>query len=228
MDLERDIDAYEAIRASIVDDTLRAGHRLIEADLALALNTSRSYVRQALARLEFEGLVDKAPGHSATVRRVPKAEILEIIEARIALEAIVVRAAAARRTDAQARQLLDAARTLEAKFEKSDISGVLEAQAAFHHMVLEAGRKPAIQRVVHNLAALTVQTRMRSMLLPGRIPASVKEHAAIAAAVVAQDADAAERAMVAHLRSVAHAVSKLPDSVHPVSLTPRKKQEVTP
>lgn len=204
-------DVYQSMRRLIVDGTYRPGHRWVEADITATLGVSRGHVRDALARLEVEGLVEKETGRSATIRRVPRSEVLEIIEARVALEAIVARAAATRRTDDQARELVTVLQSMEARAGQSDIAGVLETQATFHHAVLEAGRKPAIQRLVHTLAALTAQTRTRSMLLPGRIPASIKEHRAICSAVVAHDPEAAEHAMIAHLRGVARAVVALPD-----------------
>ena len=203
-------EAYRAIRRSILDGVMHAGHRLVEADLALALGASRSYVRLALARLEFEGLVEKQPGRSASVRRVPRSELLEIIDARVALEGMMARAAATRRTDPQAQYLVRTMQDLVTLGAQSDIAGLLDAQARFHHAVLDASGKPAIERVVQNLAALTAQTRVRSMLLPGRVPASIKEHRAITAAILAADGGAAEAAMIHHLRNVGDAISKLP------------------
>lgn len=211
MTVVNEADAYRAIRRSIVDGGMSAGHRLVEADLAAALGTSRSYIRLALAQLEFEGLIEKEPGRSATVRHVPRSELLEIIEARIALEAIMARAAAVRRTEEQAQYLVRTMQELVVLGSKQDIVGLLETQAEFHHAVIDASRQPAIQRVVHTLAALTAQTRMRSMLLPGRVSASIKEHRTITAAIVARDRDAAERAMVRHLRNVGDSISKLSD-----------------
>lgn len=213
MTITNEFDAYHAIRRSIVGGMLPSGHRLVEVDLAQDLKSSRSYVRAALVRLEFEGLVEKEPGRSAVVRRVPRSELLEIIEARVALEAIMARAAATRRTEPQAQRILHILHELVEAGTRSDISGLLQAQANFHHAVLDASRQPAIQRVVHTLAALTAQTRMRSTLLPGRIQTSIKEHRAIATAIVAQDSDAAEQAMVQHIRSVGQAISQLSDSV---------------
>jgi DNA-binding GntR family transcriptional regulator len=230
MTVVNDLDVYRAVRDLIVGGTFRAGHRLVEADLSTALGAGRSYVRHALARLEFEGLVEKEPGHSATVRRVSKAEMLETVEARLALESIVARAAATRCTDTEAAGLTAVFRSLEAAAKASDISGLLDLQAEFHHAVLDASRLPTIRRLIHNLTALTAQTRVRSMLLPGRVPASVKEHRAIATAIAARDPDAAQNAMALHLRSVAHAIASLPDpslrsgetTHHPAT------QEVTP
>jgi DNA-binding GntR family transcriptional regulator len=205
-------DLYGSMRALIVDGTYGGGHRLVEADIAATLGVSRGYVREVLARLEFEGLVEKETGRSATVRRVSKSEALEILQARIALEGIVARSAATRRTDAQAKDLVAAMQSLEARAEASDVAGVLTTQATFHHAVLAAGRQPVIQRLVLTLSALTAQTRRRSMLLPGRIPASIREHRAICSAVAAREPEAAEKAMAAHLHAVARAITALPDS----------------
>lgn len=184
----------------------------MEAELIAALGAGRSYVREALSRLEYDGLVEKNSGCSSVVRYVPKSELLEILDARISLEAIAVRAAALSRTAQQAVRMRDLAKEIEVAADQGDLGAVTRAQAAFHHALLEASGLPAIRRMISNLTALTAQTRSRTMLLPGRVRTSASDHRAVAKAILAGDPETAERAMIHHLVGVKNAIGQLPST----------------
>lgn len=212
-----DFEVYRQIRAMILDGTFQAGHRLVEADLVSTLHSGRFYVRSALARLSHEGLVERQAGRSSVVRQVPVSELIEILHARIALETMVAQSAAERRSHQQAVQLRSMTSDLEACAASGDIGGVLHHQARLHHAVVEASALVAVPRIIENLAALTAQTRTRTMFLPGRVAASVLEHRAISDAVVAGDVARAGKAMAAHLSSVKNAIISLPHRGRPAN-----------
>lgn len=209
MAVDDGVTVYREIRASILDGTYQAGHRLVEADLVSTFNSGRFYVRSALAQLAHDGLVERVAGRSSVVREVPLSELIEILDARIALESMVAQVAADRRTSAQATKLRKLAVRLEDCAAEGDMQGVLELQAELHHTVIEASCFRAMPRIIENLAALTTQTRTRTMFMPGRVAASVAEHRAISEAVAAGDQTRAGNAMAAHLRNVKTAIITL-------------------
>jgi len=92
------VDVYHQLREAIVDGTLPASAPLTELALAAQYNVSRTPVREALRRLEQDGLVERGARGMQVRGRSPE-EILEIYEVRITLEAAAARAAAERRTD---------------------------------------------------------------------------------------------------------------------------------
>ena len=91
-------DVVEAIREAILNDELPAGSRLIEDDLASMLKVSRGPVRQAIFRLQQEGLVSHEPHRGATVVRVSADDSEEIFSLRTALERLSIARACRLRT----------------------------------------------------------------------------------------------------------------------------------
>lgn len=86
----------EFLRSAIVQGTIKPNQRLIEESIAKELGVSRTPVREAIRRLEVEGLVEYVPQRGAVVRQVSPEELLEIYDLRILLEGYAARLAATR------------------------------------------------------------------------------------------------------------------------------------
>jgi DNA-binding GntR family transcriptional regulator len=97
--------AYDAIRVQILDGTMAAGSRLVEADLAEALQTSRTPIREALRRLEAEGLIEVLPHRGARVTAWTEDDLRDMYDLRAVLEAMAAERAAARITVDDLEQL---------------------------------------------------------------------------------------------------------------------------
>src|SRR3981081_2131747 len=102
---DRGGDVYQRLRNEIVSGGFHPNERLVEADLALRLNSGRTAIRAALVRLDQEGLVSREPNRGARVRLVSDREALEIEEVRVTLEQLIVRHAAERVTAGDLRGL---------------------------------------------------------------------------------------------------------------------------
>lgn len=197
-------DAYRALRNRIVSGHFVAGQRLVEADLVDSLGISRMMVREALSRLQHEGLLTKEAGKSCIVRHVSIGELEEILDTRIALETYAIRQAAAKITDRQ-RELLTA-KLDELEQARVSIPDFIERQAELHHLWLETSGLAYARQFVDGLSALSAQTRMRTALLPGRIDASLAEHRAIVDALVRSHPEDCEKAIRDHLTQVKEAI----------------------
>jgi DNA-binding GntR family transcriptional regulator len=140
---------YTRLRDAIHSAELRPNRRLVEDELADWLNVSRTPVREALLRLEQEGLVERNRGW--LVREHNLAEIRARLECRLAIEGYATRLAAARRTEAQ----LDELRSLAGAMEKPGISRVEfnSLNDRFHKIITVAAENPT-------LANLHSQTKM--------------------------------------------------------------------
>ncbi|GAA4550316.1 GntR family transcriptional regulator [Pseudonocardia xishanensis] len=195
-------DTYRRLRRMVIDGRFSEGQRLVEADLVETLGVPRMAVRQALARLEYDGLLVKQAGRSSVVRAVSLAELEEIAEARMALEAIAIRRVALLRTPTALRRMEELADRMSALLETVDVSAFVEAQAALHHVWLEASGMLIVPHLVESLSAQSAQTRVRTVQLPDRMRQSLAEHREIVAAVRAGDPDRAEVAVRTHLTNV--------------------------
>ena len=197
---------YGRLRHAIVHGEFAPNARLVETDLSAAFAMSRGAVRNALIRLEQEGLVVREPHRGARVRHVSDHEAVEILQARAVLEGLAARHAAERIAD-EGVALLEAclARHRE-RLDSGDLLGASDANADLHRAILELSHHATAQRLIDGLSSQSVRYQYRTILIPGRPTASHAEHAAIVEAVVSGNPDAAEAAMRTHLFNVARAV----------------------
>lgn len=192
--------AYEQLRDAIVSGELASGMPLSEVALAERFATSRTPVREALARLAIEGLVRTEPGRGARVADVSLTDIGELFQMRELLESYVARLAAVNR-----EQTVELERLIEAFKPYRDPSANLPTEAYYE---LTAELDEALIDRVHNsrLKAALRDVWLHSHRLrqyashdPERLATSAVEHIAILTAVCAGNADAAEQAVRSHL-----------------------------
>ncbi|MFD0689728.1 GntR family transcriptional regulator [Actinomadura fibrosa] len=184
---------YERLRDDVLAGRFPAGTPLLETVLAASYGVSRTPVREALARLAQDGLLKRA-ARGYEVRSGTPQDVLEIYEARIALEGQAAFGAAERRTDldlARLRHLHDAA---------GDPAAAREAHAQWHAALWRAGHNATIEALLERLTAqlrIYDQTPHES---PDDLALSHDEHTALLRAVEDRDPSAAQEAMTVHLR----------------------------
>ncbi len=197
---------YDELRAAIVRGDIGPNARLVEAEISTSFEMSRGAVRTALIRLEQEGLVVREPHRGARVRQISDAEAIEILQARAVLEGLAVRQTAERIDDDGAARLQACLARQRELLELGDLLGASDANADLHAALLELSGHGTAQRLIRALSSQTVRYQYRTILIPGRSAASMAEHAAIVAAVVAGKPEDAENAMRSHLFNVAQAL----------------------
>jgi DNA-binding GntR family transcriptional regulator len=187
--------AYEALRGAILAMDVydpKAELRLDEKTLAAELGVSRTPVREALARLEHEGLVRILPRRGVYMVRKTKAEIIEMMIAWAALEAIAARLACERATDEQIAGL----RSLFASFEEGDLRSQLDeysrANLTFHSRIIELGNSPVVSSMAEGLLVHVRAIRGRTISDEGRVERSIVDHRRIIEAIEAREAELAE------------------------------------
>jgi len=204
----RDEDGYHQLREAIVRGELAPNQRLIEAEMSTAFKLPRAAVRTALVRLEHEGLVERERHRGARVRLVSEEEAVEIIQCRAALEGVAARRAAQKITPVGADELRSVLERQRAALEAQDLLNASDVNALLHAKIVELSGHATAQRLIRSLNSQMVRFQFRTILIPGRPGQSHAEHTAIVDAVIAGDADKAERAMRKHLDNVAHALER--------------------
>jgi DNA-binding FadR family transcriptional regulator len=210
----RPLQRYEQIAERLADDirsgVLAPGERLpSERDLARTLEVSRASVREALASLALQGVVETRHGAGTFVVGLPPSEPPHdaspsaVLEARVALEPQVARLAAARALpDETAEKLLAA---MEA--EPVDIATWNASDRLFHRQLAAMTGNPVLLAFADHVASLMDEPlwqRLRddSIAQPGRTRIHVAEHRMIYEAIVAGDAEAAAFYSVQHINRV--------------------------
>ncbi|MEU6711378.1 GntR family transcriptional regulator [Nonomuraea sp. NPDC046802] len=182
-------EVYDRLRAEIVDGTLTPGAALVEITLAERYGTSRTPVREALRRLQQDGLVERADRGMRVRTRSPE-EILEIYEARIALEATAAAGAAQRRTDFDLVRLSRAQKAMTAT-PTSDPAAMAEANRAVHEAIWAASHNGTIVDLLTRLNSHLTRYPWTTLSMPGRWEEAIAEHAQIIDAIEKRDADRA-------------------------------------
>jgi GntR family transcriptional regulator, trigonelline degradation regulator len=193
---------YEELKAAIVDLRLAPGDPLREATLAGQLGVSKTPIREALTRLEQEGLVETTSFKGAVVTGYSRQDLIEIYELRELLENAAARAAAESMAEADRARLSRISRESRKLKKDKDAAGLAALLSEFDDVVFDQVRNSRIRALVENLRAHLTRIGHLTAEIPGRIEASVDEHEKIVDAIAARDSELAERQMREHIRSV--------------------------
>jgi len=137
-------DAYDALRAAILGGRLQPGARIVEADIARQMATSRSPVREAVRKLEHEGLVEYVPRRGTIVVGLSRDDVADAYQLRAHLEAYGARLAASRASEEQLTGLLEMIERMRSCAIANDLAGLVAADVEFHRCVCDAAGSPRL------------------------------------------------------------------------------------
>lgn len=195
------------VREAIHTGRYGPGERLRETEVADWLSVSRTPVREALRRLEAEGLLTFVPWRGVVVAELDRRQVTELYAMRTILEGAAARLAAQHVGEAE----IDLMAGLLARAKASD--GDAEALAAinrrFHQAIYTGAHNRYLMQSLETLRNALALLRGTTFSMSGRAKAAQREHAAILAAIKARDADRAEQAARDHIRAAERARMRL-------------------
>lgn len=190
--------AYRSIRDEITSGRIDGQQHFTEAYFAERYGISKSPIREALNRLESEGLITIIPRRGAFVRKFSIHDVEEIYELREVLEALAVRNAVLDpKTLTRLREIAHAAQSY---FEKNDKSNYIRKDAAFHTMLARASTNARLRRMVEGMQNQILILRRQTFELTGQ--SSIKQHLRIVDALEQGDRETAAELMVEHIQAV--------------------------
>ena len=146
----RDV-VFQTLRQAILRGELKPGERLMEIHLAQKLGVSRTPVREAIRKLELEGLVLMIPRKGAIVAEITVQDLEDVLEVRMALEELAVKIACKRITQEQLEEI----KRRSAEFCKTlygdDVAACAQADMAFHDAIYEATGNRRLVQILNNL-----------------------------------------------------------------------------
>lgn len=157
---------YETLLLAIVDGELAPGERLRDEDLAAELGVSRTPVREALQRLEDEGLVQTFPGALTRVTPLDVRDASDVAPIVAALYAVAARAAVPRMTGHEIGELRRAGEAVRAAHRAGDLAEKLGANEAFHGGFVSFAGNEALRRAIDRHMA---RLRRLALALPGAL-----------------------------------------------------------
>ena len=190
-------EVYERLRGEIVEGTFDAGANLVEIALAERYGTSRTPIREALRRLEQDGLVERGDRGMRVRTRSPE-EILEIYEVRIALEATAASAAATRHTDLDLIRVRKAQSAIDS-VPSEDPVAMMAANRAFHEAIWAASHNGTVVDLLSRLNNHLTRYPATTLETAGRWQEALAEHHALIEAIEARDSARAGALAEAHM-----------------------------
>ena len=149
----RDV-VFNTLRQAILRGELKPGERLMEIQLANKLGVSRTPIREAIRKLELEGLVLMIPRKGAEVAEITEKNMRDVLEVRKALEELAVQLACEKITDEEIEEMKKAAEEFKMILKSKDITEIAEADVRFHDIIYMATDN---QKLIHLLNKLREQ-----------------------------------------------------------------------
>ncbi|MEU3984366.1 GntR family transcriptional regulator [Streptomyces sp. NPDC026672] len=180
-----------SIGAAIIEGRLKPGDDLNSVELARRFRSSRTPVREALAVLEREGLVEIVARKRPRVRRLGIEEVRDIYELRGELYGLVSRRIVERCTDAQLGELASAQARLEEAGATGDLDAYFWHNVGFRNTEARIAANEIVRGVLDSVGIRTLQLRHLSLSLPGRLETSLADHRRLMQAYTDRDAELA-------------------------------------
>lgn len=191
--------AYERLKGEILLNRLPSGYQAPEPEIAANLGMSRTPVREALIRLEAEGLVELIPRRGVRVLPILPQDMAEIYEILTALEPEAAAHLAARGlTEIEFAALDDATTEMELALARDDLDSWAEADDRFHRKLLDIHGNRRMAAMVTTLSDQAHRARMVTLRMRSKPVNSTRDHRAILNHIRAGNQDAARAAFRAH------------------------------
>jgi DNA-binding GntR family transcriptional regulator len=192
----RQVPPYEIIKQAIIKGELPPGQQLVESTLAAMCEVSRTPIREALTRLEQDGLIERTDRGLVVRERSPE-EILDIYQVRVVLEGTAAAMAADRRNEHDIRMLRSLLKQAE-QVKPGDDEAMVEANRAIHRAVTAASHNDCLRDLLERLDMHLARYPATTLSFPGRWEEAKHEHAELVDAIESRDSATAQAAALGH------------------------------
>ncbi len=202
---------FRQLEEDIISGFYQKGDSLTELGICERLGVSRTPVRSALHRLAEEGLVSITPNRGAVVVGVTEDDLADTYKIRMRLEGLASRMATERLTEDTRAELIHAVELSEFYALKGDAERFKELDTSFHDLIFRASGNRMLSKILGELHRNVRAYRKKSLSVPGRLESSLAEHREILAAMLAKDADGADRLTSLHVQRAMENLAMLKD-----------------
>ena len=187
------------LRQAILRGELKPGERLMEIQLANKLGVSRTPIREAIRKLELEGLVLMIPRKGAEVAEITEKSLRDVLEVRRALEELAVQLACEKITKEEIRELERVAKEFQQVVNSSDITEIAEVDVCFHDIIYTATDNQKLIQLLNNLREQMYRYRVEYLKRDGVFPQLIAEHEAIIRHIENNEKEKATEVMCRHI-----------------------------
>lgn len=194
----RDV-VFNTLRRAILTGQLKPGERLMEVHLAGKLGVSRTPIREAIRKLELEGLVTMIPRRGAEVAQITEKSLNDVLEVRRALDMLSSELACERISEEETGMLKQASLNFEQAVESGDATEIAAADVAFHDIIVKAAGNLRLLQLVNNLSEQMYRYRFVYIKEENERQNLIAEHKEILAGIIARDKNRARAAVKLHI-----------------------------
>ncbi len=194
----RDV-VFKTLRQAILKGDMEPGERLMEITLANKLGVSRTPIREAIRKLELEGLVHMVPRKGAIVASISEKDMKDVLEVRVTLEELAVKLAIQNMEEPDIDQLRRAAKKFESAVIARDIVDIVEADVMFHDVIYNRTNNGRLIQIINNLREQMYRYRLEYVKDARTHSILISEHQDIITALEKRDVDEAKNAVRQHI-----------------------------
>lgn len=203
----RDV-VFNTLRQAILTGEMKPGERLMEIHLANKLGVSRTPIREAIRKLELEGLVIMIPRRGAEVAQITWKNLKDVLEVRRALDVLSIELACDRMTPEEMESLEKACEAFKQATETKDVRMIAEADVALHDIIVASTRNDRLVQLVNNLAEQMYRYRFEYIKDVAQHDRLVDEHNDIYQSILKKDKEKAVAAVKKHVDNQEEAIIK--------------------
>lgn len=196
---------YESLRQAIFDGEFKAGERLVEKELAEKMKVSRTPIREALRKLETEGLIKHLPRKGVVVKGFKQEDVIEIYSIRQALEALAITYTVRNITEKEIKKLEEIMEIMEILTNKEDAVALFNISQKFNDILIQSSKMPRLINLINTYQEYLERFRIVTMKEKKRKIEALKEHQLIFQAVIDRDEKRAEKLVKEHLEGAREA-----------------------
>ena len=201
----RDV-VFNTLRQAILRGELKPGERLMEIQLANKLGVSRTPIREAIRKLELEGLVLMIPRKGAEVAEITEKNMRDVLEVRKALEELAVQLACDKITKEEIEEMKKAAEEFRMILKNKDITEIAEADVRFHDIIYMATDNQKLILLLNNLREQMYRYRVEYLKDVESRKTLVEEHYAVYRALKARNQQQAVKDICIHIVNQQNAI----------------------
>lgn len=204
---------FESIREAILDGRLKPGERVMEVQLAEKLGVSRTPVREAIRKLELEGLLVMEPRKGAYVADVSLKDVMDVFEVRASLEGLAASLAAIRANEEEIELLKQKVNDFKECIEKNDVQGMINKDTEFHEAILDAAKNKKLTSIIEGLREQVQRFRVTYFTEYNMTTYLAEEHQNVFSAIESREPEKASKYVQKHIKNIErYIVSGVKDS----------------
>jgi DNA-binding GntR family transcriptional regulator len=204
----RDV-VFNTLRQAILRGEMEPGERLMEIQLAQKLGVSRTPIREAIRKLELEGLVVMIPRKGAEVAHITEKDMRDVLEVRSTLEELAVTLAIQNATDEKIEELRAANRVFESAVVSKDVVNIVDMDVKFHDIIYSMTCNARLIQIINNLREQMYRYRLEYVKDARTHSILISEHNDIIREIKDKNVDVARKVIRQHINNQEKGIIRL-------------------